>query len=140
MESRNKINVFLDDEEQPFITLKTPVKFVLDTTKIPDGKHKLRIVAKSSGGSEGVKIIPFEVKNGPTISVVGLKEDDVISEEISVIVNAYGSEGKDSFVVYGSETPKGIPSWVWALVILFVAFFFFYLIMNWDQETYKSFF
>ena len=140
MESRNMINVFLDDEEQPFITLKTPVKFVLDTTKIPDGKHKLRIVAKSSGGSEGVKIIPFEVKNGPTISVVGLKEDDVISEEISVIVNAYGSEGKDSFVVYGSETPKGIPSWVWALVILFVAFFFFYLIMNWDQETYKSFF
>ncbi|MDO5654605.1 MAG: cytochrome C [Flavobacteriaceae bacterium] len=140
MEPRNKINVYLDDETDPFITLNTPVKFILDTTKIPDGKHKLRIVAKSSGGVEGIKIIPFEVKNGPTISVVGLNENDVVSEEISVIVNSYGSEGKDQFVVYGSETPKGIPSWIWALVILFVAFFAFYLIMNWNQESYKSFF
>lgn len=140
MESRNKLNVYLDDEKEPFITLQTPVKFVLDTTKIPDGKHKLRFVARSSGGVEGVKEVPFEVKNGPTISLVGLNENDVVSEEIAVIVNSYGSEGKDKFVVHGSETPKGIPSWIWALVILFVAFFFFYLIMNWNQETYTSFF
>ncbi|MBX2912253.1 MAG: cytochrome C [Cyclobacteriaceae bacterium] len=139
MEDKRIIKVFMDEEARPFAEFAPPVKFILDTTKIPDGKHTLRIVAKSTSGVEGTKTIPFEVRNGPSISVVGLKSDEVVEDQIPITINAYGSEGNDVFVVRGSETPKGIPSWVWALVIAFVGFALFYLIMFWEPGLYKSF-
>ena len=139
MEDRITIKVFLDDETHPFAEFAPPVRFIFDTTKIPDGKHKLRVVAKSSGGFEGIKTIPFEVRNGPAISIVGLKDNEIIEDRIPLTINAYGSEGNDVFVIKGSETPKGIPAWVWALIIGFVAFSIFYLIMYWDSSLYKSF-
>lgn len=139
MEDPRIINVFLDEDPVPFAEFRPPVKFIFDTTKIPDGKHELRIVAKSTDGKEGVRTIPFEVRNGPAIAVVGLKEHEVINEQIPITINAYGSERQDVFVVTGSETPQAIPAWVWALVIIFVAFALFYLIMYWDQSLYKSF-
>lgn len=139
MEDPRIIKVFLDKDPVPFAEFRPPVKFIFDTTKIPDGKHELRIVAKSTDGKEGVRTIPFEVRNGPAIAVVGLKEDEVINEQIPITINAYGSERQDVFVVTGSETPQAIPAWVWALLITFVAFALFYLIMYWDQSLYKSF-
>ncbi|MDX1363327.1 hypothetical protein [Arenibacter latericius] len=140
MEDNRIIKVYLDDEQQPFAAFSPPVKFVLDTTKIPDGKHTLKIIARSSSNVEGVRVIPFEVRNGPAISVVGLSENEVVDTQIPITINAYGSETKDSFVIRGSETPKAIPSWVWALIIAFVGFALFYLIMYWNPDLYKSFF
>ena len=134
------IKVFLDEETQPFAEFAPPVKFVLDSTRIPDGKHKLKIVAKSSSGVEGIRIVPFEVRNGPEISLVGLKDNEIIETQNTITINAYGSETNDSFVIRGSETPKAIPAWVWMLVIAFIAFGLFYLVMYWTPEFYKSFF
>lgn len=139
MESNRIIKIFLDNDPTPFAEFSPPVKFVFDTTKIPDGKHQLKIVAKSTDNVEGIRIIPFEVRNGPAISVVGLKENETINEQISITINAYGSERKDIFVVTGSETPQAIPAWVWALLIAFAAFALFYLIMYWKPDLYKSF-
>ncbi len=139
-ESDKTIRIFLDDDPRPFAEFESPVKFMLDTTKIPDGKHQLKIVANSTNGNEGIKIIPFEVRNGPTISVVGLKKEDVVGSKIPITINAYGSERNDLFVITGSETPKAIPSWIWAMVILFIAFGVFYLIMYWKPDFYHSFF
>lgn len=140
MEDKRIIKVFLDDDPKPFASFAPPVKITLDTTKIPDGKHNLKIVAKSSDGVEGVRNIPFIVRNGPEISVVGIKDNETVDTQVPLIINAYGSETKDYFVIRGSETPKAIPAWVWALVIMFIAFGLFYLIMYWDPELYKSFF
>lgn len=139
MEDNRIIKVFLDDDPTPFAEFSPPVKFIFDTTKIPDGKHQLKIVAKSTDNVEGIRSIPFEVRNGPAIAVVGLKEHEIVNEQIPITINAYGSERKDVFVVTGSETPKAIPSWVWALLIAFVAFALFYLIMYWKPDLYKSF-
>lgn len=139
-ETEKTIRIFLDDGPKPFAEFESPVKFIFDTTKIPDGKHKLKIVVTSTDGAEGIKIIPFEVRNGPAISVLGLKDNEVVDTQIPITINAYGSERKDVFVITGSETPKAIPSWVWALVILFVGFGIFYLIMYWNQDLYESFF
>ena len=125
MKDNRIIKIFLDDEPQPFAEFSPPVKFIFDTTKITDGKHQLKVVARSTKGVEGIKIIPFEVRNGPAISVVGLTDHEVVEDQIPITVNAYGSEGNDSFVIKGSETPKGIPSWVWALIIAFVGFALF---------------
>lgn len=140
MEDDRIVKIFLDDDPAPFAEFEPPVKFVFDTTKIPDGKHQLRIVAKSTDGIEGIRTIPFEVRNGPAIAVVGLKENEVVNEQIPITVNAYGSERKDVFVVTGSETPKAIPTWVWALLIAFVGFALFYFIMYWNAHLYKSHF
>lgn len=139
MEDNRVIKVFLDDDPKPFATFAPPVKMVLDTTKIPDGKHKLKIVARSSNGVEGIREIPFIVRNGPEIQVVGLKENETVDTQVPIVINAYGSETKDFFVIKGSETPKAVPAWMWALVISFIAFGIFYLIMYWGPEFYKSF-
>ncbi len=140
MEDNRIIKIFLDDDPKPFAEFSPPVKFVFDTTKIPDGQHKLKIVAKSTDGIEGIRTIPFEVRNGPAIAVVGLNENEIVSEQIPITINAYGSERKDVFVVTGSETPKAIPAWVWALLISFIGFALFYFIMYWNPDLYKSFF
>lgn len=140
MEDERIIKVFLDDDPAPFAEFKPPVKVMLDTTKIPDGKHKLRIIAKSTDGIEGMKEVPFEVRNGPAIDLVGLKANDVVDDQLTLTINAYGSERKDFFVVTGSETPKAIPSWVWAIVIGFLGWAMFYGIMYWNQDNYTSFF
>ncbi len=138
MEDNRIIKIFLDDDPVPFAEFPPPVKFVFDTTKIPDGKHQLKIVAKSTDGVEGIRMIPFEVRNGPAIAIVGLKDNEVVNEQIPITINAYGSERKDVFVVTGSETPKAIPAWVWALLIAFVGFALFYFIMYWNPNLYKS--
>ena len=134
------VKVFLDDESTPFGEFQPPVKFVIDTTKIPDGKHELRVVAKSSKGVEGIKTIPFEVRNGPEIAVVGLQKNEVVDSLVPITINAYGTETDDQFIIKGSETPKAIPAWVWALLISFVGFALFYLVRFWNADLYKSFF
>lgn len=129
------VKIFLDDNPLPFAEFTPPVKFVLDTTKIPDGKHELRIVAKSTNNVEGIRVVPFEVRNGPAIAVVGLKDHEVVNDQIPVTINAYGSERNDVFVITGSETPKAIPAWVWALLVTFAGFALFYFIMYWNAES-----
>jgi len=134
------VKIFLDDESTPFVELETPSKILFDTTKIPDGKHTLTLIARSSSGKEGIKVIPFEVRNGPSISVVGIKEDQVVGDKLPIIVNAYGSERKEIFIVKGSENPKGIPVWVWVTIILFIGWGLHYLYLYWTQSSYQSFF
>src|SRR5690606_5781908 len=128
MEDNRIIKIFLDDDPKPFAEFSPPVKFVFDTTKIPDGQHKLKIVAKSTDGIEGIRTIPFEVRNGPAIAVVGLNENEIVSDQIPITINAYGSERKDVFVVTGSETAKAIPAWVWAVLISYIGFALLYFI------------
>ncbi len=139
MERKQRIKVFLDDDPAPFAEFASPVKFVLDTTKIPDGEHQLKIVATSTNDVEGIRKIPFVVRNGPSIDVVGLKKNEVINEQIPITINAYGSDKIDYFKVVGSETPKGIPTWLWVLIILFVVFGIYYFIMYLTPDLYKSF-
>ena len=139
MANKRTVSLILDNEKIPFGVFEPPVKLVLDTTKIPDGKHELKINAISSSGIQSVRTIPFEVRNGAEIAVVGLKDHEIIESNTAIIINAYGSETSESFIIRGSETPKAIPSWVWACIIVFVSFAAFYFITHWNMETYKSF-
>src|SRR5690606_19808169 len=115
--SNKKVRVFMDNDPKPFAEFDSPVKFILDTTKIPDGKHEMKIVSTSSSGKEGIKVIPFEVRNGPMIYVLGLKENDSVSEKIPITINSYGSERHDVFEIVGSETPRAIPQFIWIMIL-----------------------
>lgn len=133
MEDKSKIVVFIDDEPKPVAAFTSPVNFELDTRKLVDGKHTLKIVSKDPAGKEGIRLIPFEVRNGPAIDVEGIKENSVVDGVLPIMINAYGKGAQKIFLIQGSETPKSIPSWVWILIIGFVGWALYYLF------TYFSF-
>jgi len=127
MEDKSQIVVFVDDEVQPIAAFISPVNFELDTRKLVDGKHTLKIVSKDPTGKEGIRLIPFEVRNGPAIDVEGIKENAVVDGVLPIMINAYGKGDQKMFLIEGSETPKSIPSWVWILIIGFAGWALYYL-------------
>jgi hypothetical protein len=46
------------------------------------------------------------------------------------MINAYGKGDQKRFLIDGSETPRSIPSWLWALIILFFGWSAYYLITS----------
>jgi hypothetical protein len=130
MKNKSEVTLFIDEEIQPIGVFPTPVSFDLDTTKLTDGAHTLKIVSKDIIGKEGVKYVPFIVRNGPAIAVEGLKKDDVVDGIVPLMINAYGKGDQTSFVLHGSETPQSIPFWIVILLILFVGWAVFFIITS----------
>lgn len=128
MQEKSTIFIFIDDDQKPIATFESPVHFELDTRKLIDGNHTLKIVSKDPTGKEGVRLIPFEVRNGPAIAIEGIKENAVVDGVLPLMINAYGKGDQKTFLIEGSETPQSIPSWVWILIIGIVGWVAFYLI------------
>ena len=130
METKSKVIIFLDDEEAPIGVFDCPVKFQLNTKKLQDGEHRFKLISQDASGKEGIRIIPFTVKNGPEISVEGISDHAIVDGELPIMVNAYGTSDQRKFIVEGSETPRSVPAWVWALILAFFAWAVFYLITS----------
>lgn len=126
MPEKSKIILFIDEETVPVAEFLSPANFELDTRKMTDGKHTLRIVSKGPDGKEGIRMVPFEVRNGPHIDIEGIKEDTIVDGVIPLMVNAYSKGNANKFYIEGSETPKSIPAWVWIMLITIVAWSLFY--------------
>lgn len=127
MSDKSIIFIFIDDETRPITEVQSPVSFELDTRKLTDGDHVLKIVSKDPTGKEGIRKIPFEVRNGPAIAIEGLKEHAVVDGILPLMINAYGKGDQKSFLIEGSETPQSIPWWVWTLIIGFAGWALYYL-------------
>ncbi|ACT93025.1 hypothetical protein [Dyadobacter fermentans] len=128
MYDSSKVHIFVDDDPAPVAVLDAPVSFELDTRKLVDGKHSLKIVSKDPSGKEGIRIIPFEVRNGPAIAVEGIHENAVVDGILPLMINAYGKGDQQKFLITGSETPHSIPAWIWILLISFTGWAIFYLV------------
>ena len=128
MIDRSTIFIFLDEKPKPIAEFISPVNFELDTRKMVDGKHTLKIVSRDPTGKEGLRIVPFEVRNGPSIAIEGIKENAVVDGVLPLMINAYGKGDQKTFLIEGSETPQSIPSWVWILIIGFAGWVLYYLI------------
>lgn len=126
---RTTVFLYIDDEPNPIAELESPVVFDLDTTKLTDGKHVLKIVSKGKG-KEGIKITPFIVQNGPKIHLDGLKDNATINGVVPLMLNAYSNTESQSFLIKGSETPSTVPVWVWVLILTILAWGVFYSITN----------
>lgn len=126
MEQKNKVFLFIDEEEKPLAVLETPVRFELDTQRLSDGAHVLKIVSQDFDGKEGIRFIPFTVKNGPSIEVEGIKEQAVVDGVVDIMINAYGKANPKAFLITGSETPQSIPYWVWITIIVVIAWGMYY--------------
>ncbi|HEX7691375.1 MAG TPA: cytochrome C [Sediminibacterium sp.] len=127
MSTKSTIFLFIDDEPAPVAEMVSPVSFELDTRKLTDGEHILRIVSKDPTGKEGIRRIPFVVRNGPAIAIEGIRENAVVDGVLPLMINAYGKGDQRSFLIEGSETPQSIPAWVWILIIGFAGWAMYYL-------------
>ena len=128
MEDKSTVFLFLDQDQTPIAEFISPVNFELDTRKMVDGKHELKIISKDPTGKEGIRIIPFEVKNGPAIAVEGITENAVVDGVVPLMINAYGKGDQKQFLITGSETPQSIPAWIWILLVGFLGWSIYYLI------------
>ena len=133
---RSSVFLFIDDETIPLAELQPPIVFDFDTSKLPDGEHVLKIVSKSPTGREGIRKIRFIVKNGPSISVEGLKDDDIVDGVLPLMINAYDKGNQKSFVIEGSETPQTVPVWMWIIMILIAGWGAYYLITYFSGLPY----
>lgn len=129
-EDKSKITLFVDDDSRPIAVLTAPVQFELDTRKLTDGEHVLKLVSKSPTGREGLKKIKFMVRNGPAISVEGLSENSIVDGVIPLMINAYDKGNQKKFIIEGSETPQSVPNWLWILLVAFMGWATYYTIMN----------
>ncbi|WP_295715193.1 cytochrome C [Mucilaginibacter sp.] len=130
MRDQSFITLFIDDDPRPLGEFPAPVAFDLDTKKLTDGNHVLKVVSKDHLGKEGVKFIPFVVRNGPAIAIEGLRKDEVVEGVLPLMINAYGKGDQKSFMLQGSETPHSIPWWLVVGIILFVAWTGYFIITS----------
>lgn len=130
--NKSKITLFVDDDLQPIAELVAPVQFDLDTRKLTDGEHTLKLVSKSATGREGIRKIKFIVRNGPAIAIEGLSENSVVDGTVPLMINAYDKGNQKNFIIEGSETPQSIPSWLWVLLVAFVGWAMYYLVTNFN--------
>jgi len=137
MEDVSFVTLFIDDDVQPVGTFPAPISFDLDTKKLTDGKHVLKIVSKDQKGKEGIKIVPFTVRNGPAIAIEGIKKDEVVDGVLPLMINAYSKGDQKTFILHGSETPQSIPFWIIILLIMFAAWSVFYLITSGTVTLFK---
>jgi hypothetical protein len=129
-EDKSKVLLFIDDDSQPITEVYAPVQFELDTWKLTDGEHILKLVSKSPTGREGIRKIKFIVRNGPAIAVEGISENEVVDGIIPLMINAYDKGNQKKFIIEGSETPQSIPNWLWIILIAFLGWATYYLITN----------
>lgn len=137
MEDKSIVTLFIDEDPQPIGTFPAPVSFDLDTKKLTDGKHVLKVVSKDHKGKEGIKTIPFIVRNGPAIAVEGIRKDEVVDGILPLMINAYSKGDQKTFLLHGSETPKSIPFWIIVLLIAFVAWAVYYHITSSQMTLFK---
>ena len=133
---RSSVFLFIDDETRPLAELETPIVFDFDTSKLTDGEHVLKIVSKSPTGREGLRKIKFIVKNGPSVSVEGLNDDDIVDGVLPLMINAYDKGNQKSFVIEGIETPQTVPVWMWIIMILIAGWGAYYLITYFSGLPY----
>lgn len=135
MKNNSSVFIFLDDEIKPFGEFPVPINFELDTNKLVDGEHVLKIVSKDPNGKEGIRIIPFFVRNGPAIAIEGISENETVDGIIPIMINAYGKGDQKQFLIEGSETPQSTPAWFWAIIICFIGFAIYYFVVEMTRGT-----
>ncbi|MBK6730226.1 MAG: cytochrome C [Bacteroidetes bacterium] len=132
-DNKSRVTLFVDDDLQPIAELSTPVQFELDTRKLTDGEHTLKIVSKSPVGKEGIRKIKFIVRNGPAIAVDGISDNKIVDGVIPIMINAYDKGNQKKFIIEGSETPKSIPSWLWIILVAFLGWAAYFIITHFNM-------
>lgn len=124
------VRVYLDDQPEPIIDQELPSEASLDTSTLEDGSHRLTIRALGENGREGVEVIPFQVRNGPGITVSGLEPHSTRRGKVQFKINAFSAD--DPFDPRRAESHSAIPIWVWVLCLFVLSWTVWYAARMWD--------
>ena len=127
------LSLYLDDAAEPFATYRPPATVDVDTTKLSDGPHTLRIEARDALGKTGMRVVPFIVQNGPGITVTGLRANEQVSGKIQLDINAFGSD--EPFDPVRAESRGPIPVWTWVMSALIAAWAAWYGLTEFAQPA-----
>ena len=116
-----RIDIYIDDQKEPIDSILPPQKFDLDTNKLEDGKHEITFKATGKSGITSVRVVPFSVQNGPAIDLHGIRENEKLNGNISILANAYSVTRGDEFEPILMETPAPVPTWAWVLLLIIFA-------------------
>ena len=131
------IRLYLDDETQAFREIENGARFVIDTTGIPDGVHRLRVETVEAGRVTGLREVPFSVRNGPGIAVAGLDAGDEVRGKVNLLVNASDAGIDGRFDVHAMETQRGIPFWMGGFALAVILACAVYLAT--DSQRHRSY-
>ena len=133
-----RIKVYLDNGAAPIAELADATqRFEIDTTKLADGVHKLRLEAIEDGRVTGVREIPFNVRNGPGISVAGLTDGDEVAGKLRVAATASAAGINHRLDVHALELHRGLPFWIGAFAVGIVLAVAAYLVT--DPLRYRQY-
>lgn len=139
MSDAERVAVYLDDGTEPIAEYAPPARISVDTTQLSDGEHELRIEASGSDDSQALQRIPFEVRNGPAISIEGLRAGDVVEGDLDVVVHAWGGASQGDWEPERVESPAPIPTWAWVLLISIIAWALYYGTLYWQPgESFQK--
>lgn len=122
------VTIYLDDAKEPLAVFRPPAQASVDTTALPDGDHVLHLHAVDATGVIGVRHIPFVVRNGPYISVSGIRPGDTASGRLDLRVNAFSSG--EHFDPVAAESRRPAPSITWVGLSVFLAWSLWYGLGN----------
>jgi mono/diheme cytochrome c family protein len=128
-----EITLTLDVETTPFATYRPPATCSLDTTKLEDGPHVLHVRARDGLGLVGVRSIPFQVQNGPGITVTGLRAHERVSGTVTVDLNAFGAS--EPFDPVRAESSGPVPVWTWVMIVLIAAWAGWYGLTQFEEPA-----
>lgn len=131
----DRIVVYLDDAPEPFLNERAPAALRIDTRQLDDGDHVLRIEATDQSGRKGLKVIHFTVRNGPSITVRGLAEREIVEGQLGLMVHAFAGGSEENWEPSQAETPAPVPTWAWVLLIGVVAWAMYYLVSFWKPTN-----
>jgi len=130
-----RVEIFVDEEPAPRGAFEPPGQLELDTSSLTDGPHVLRVRASEGDGAAGNEEIPFVVRNGPGIAVVGLRKQEVVHGRVPILVNAYESRLGEVFAPGRAETPAPIPTWTWVLALVVFAWAMWYVAFEYRSHA-----
>lgn len=130
----SRIEIYLDEDENPVAVYSPPAQMDFDTSTLEDGEHSLKFVATDESNKKSIKKINFIVRNGPGITVEGLKEKDIVEGKVHLLINAFGGAYQEKWRPDRAETPAPIPTWTWIIFIVIIAWGMFYFIDQWKPS------
>ena len=125
-----RIRIFVDNQPEPVSDRAPPATVTIDTRRLADGEHRLRIEAQDATGVTGTRTMPFVVRNGPGITIAGLREGATVHGAMTFKVNAFGAE--EPFESYRAESRSPTPVWMWVLSLMILAWAVWYMTMEWS--------
>lgn len=134
-----KIEVYVDQSTEPVASIEPPEKFTLDTSTLVDGPHTLRFMATDADGVTSIRETAFTVRNGPGIAVHGIRDNDIVAGQLTILANAYSSKVGDIFEPMRIETPAPIPTWAWLLFLTVFAWGMWYLGIEYKEHEAQVF-